>query len=155
MSRPSRALAAALLGGSALVLAACTPTPAVAPSPTPTVSAGPTDAPPPPPPEPVLDGTAEDNKEFFDLHNWELINSGAPLSGPAFIDNLVAAGYERGAMEVTVDTTTVGVPADNVVFSIRFGEQCLLGQWGNIGYTSMIAPVLSTGRCIIGSERPA
>jgi len=41
------------------------------------------------------------------------------------------------------------------VFSIRFGEECLLGQWGNIGYTSGVAPVLSTGRCLAGTARPA
>jgi hypothetical protein len=41
------------------------------------------------------------------------------------------------------------------VFSIRFGDTCLLGQWGNIGYTSLVTEVLSTGRCIIGTARPA
>ena len=64
-------------------------------------------------------------------------------------------GYPRENMEVTPDKTAIGIGADNIVFSIRFGETCLLGQWGNIGYTSLVTEVLSTGRCIVGTPRPA
>ena len=157
MTRPRRALACATAALALLALPGCDAsggTPVQ--SPTPTVSASGTAEPTPaPPPEPVFDGTAEQNRAYFDLINWELINTGAQLSGGAFIDNLVAHGYPRENMEVTPDRTAINEPADNVVFSIRFGDTCLLGQWGNIGYTSFVADVLATGRCILGTARPA
>ena len=155
MRRPHSLFGAALVVVAALALAGCTsPEPAPTTSKTPTASATPTptDA---PDPEPVLGGTATENKPFFDWINQELIASGVALNGAAFIDSLVGAGYPREAMEVTPDVTSINIPADNIVFSIRFGDECLLGQWGNIGYTSGIATVLSTGRCIVGTERPA
>jgi hypothetical protein len=156
MTRPHRLLACAALALAAgLALAGCT-TPA--PMPTPddheTASAAPTPT-PTPTPEPVFDGTADDNKAYFDHLNRELIDAGGTLNGAAFIDNLVSHGYPRENMEVTPDKTAIGIGADNLVFSIRFGDTCLLGQWGNIGYTSLVTDVLSTGRCIIGTARPA
>lgn len=157
MSRPRLATTAAIVASTALLLVGCT-SPAPAPAPVPTdapASATPTIDPVAPPPEPVFDGTALENQAFFDYVNVQLMESGASLGGAAFIDSLVGAGYARELMEVTPDTTSIGIAADNVVFSIRFGDECLLGQWGNIGYTSMVAPVLSTGRCIVGTERPA
>ncbi|WP_167051277.1 hypothetical protein [Salinibacterium sp. ZJ77] len=155
MRRPRRTTAAVILVAASLALVGCT---AAAPAPTtaPVESPGATPTPEPTvAPEPVFDGTATDNKAFFDWVNEELIASGTALNGAAFVDNLEGAGFPRDVMEVTPDTTSIGIAADNIVFSIRFGEECLLGQWGNIGYTSMVAPVLSTGRCLVGTERPA
>lgn len=156
MTRPRRVIAC-LAGAAAalLLLAACT-----GPDETPTAPpGGTTSASPSPmptvPPEPVFDGTAEQNQAYFDMLNRELVAADGAKGGGSFIDNLVAHGYPRERMEVTPDTTAIGVAADNVVFSIRFGDSCLLGQWGNIGYTSMVAAVLSTGRCIVGTARPA
>ncbi|QEO09677.1 DUF6993 domain-containing protein [Protaetiibacter larvae] len=158
MRRSRRALVRALVGVAlAVSLAGCT-TPEPMPIPTDTPSASPSaepSAPPAPPTAPVLDGTAADNHEFFDRINQELIASGAALNGAAFIDNLVAHGFPRDAMEVTPDRTAINEPADNITFSIRFGETCLLGQWGNIGYASLVADVLATGRCLVGTARPA
>lgn len=155
MTRTRATVACALATASVLLLAGCT-----APSPGPTDSARPPASQQPTPtpsPElgPVLDGTAEQNQAFFDLVNQELIESGTTLNGAAFIGNLEAHGYPRAAMEVTPDTTAIGIAADNIVFSIRFADSCLLGQWGNIGYTSLVTDIPSTGRCIIGTPRPA
>ncbi|SRR5690606_5463430 len=156
MTRPRRALAcAAVAAAGALVLAGCT---APDPMPTPSSSHDSTVAPTPTPtptPEPAFDGTASDNQAYFDHLNRELIDAGGATGGAAFVDNLVEHGYPRENMEVTPDKTAIGIGADNIVFSIRFGDTCLLGQWGNIGYTSLVTEVLSTGRCIIGTARPA
>ncbi len=157
MTRPRRTLlACAAAAAVGLALAGCT-----APEPEPTQtrhSSSPSASPTPtatPPPDPVFDGTASENQAFFDYLNRKLIDAGGATGGGAFIDNLVTAGYPRENMEVTPDTTSIGIAADNVVFSIRFGDTCLLGQWGNIGYTSLVTQVLSTGRCIIGTAHPA
>jgi hypothetical protein len=156
MTRPRRALACAAAAiAAALALAACTaPEPMPTPSSSHSSSAEPSPT-PTPTPEPDFEGTASDNQAYFDHLNRELIDAGGATGGAAFIDNLVAHGYPRENMEVTPDKTAIGIDADNIVFSIRFGETCLLGQWGNIGYTSLVADVLSTGRCIIGTARPA
>lgn len=157
MTRTPRALvcAAVVLAGG-LALAGCS-----GPEPAPSASSSPSRAPSTPTPEPTVlpepdfEGTAADNKAYFDHLNLALIEAGAVTGGASFIDNLVANGYPREHMEVTPDTTSIGIGADNVVFSIRFGDTCLLGQWGNIGYTSLVTEVLSTGRCIVGTARPA
>jgi len=159
MTRPRRTVACALaVAATAALLSACTspeamPTPDAPP--TSVTSASPSPSPTPVPTAPTLDGDALDNQAFFDKVNRDLIAAGGTLNGRAFINNLEKQGYERGDMEVTPDRTETGQPADNIVFSIRFGTSCLLGQWGNIGYTSMVATVTSTGRCLVGTARPA
>ncbi|QNO38306.1 hypothetical protein H4J02_04600 [Protaetiibacter sp. SSC-01] len=155
MTRPRRALACAAAALVLVALAGCG-TAEPMPTPTPTSSAS-ASAEPTPTPEPtlVLDGTAEENRLYFDQVNQQLIQSGAALSGRAFADNLIAHGYPRENMEVTPDRTAINEPADNVVFSVRFGDTCLLGQWGNIGYTSLVTDVLASGRCLLGTARPA
>lgn len=155
MTRTRAAVACALAAAALVLLAGCT-TPSPAPSGSASAPASETPTPKPTVvPKPVLDGTAAQNQEFFDYVNRQLIDSGATLNGAAFIDNLESHGYQRAAMEVTPDETAIGIPADNIVFSIRFADSCLMGQWGNIGYTSIVTDIPSTGRCIIGTPRPA
>ena len=119
----------------AIVLAGC-----VAPGPTPTATE--TTAPVDDAPKIDLDGTAADNKEFFDLVNTEFIAAGGALDGRAFIDNLIATGYPKNDMEVTNDRTAINGAADNIQFSIRLNGTCLIGQYGNIGYDSTTAKLL-------------
>jgi hypothetical protein len=155
-ARPTR-LGVALITGAALALtlglAACT-------SPSPSPSATPTESIPVPTPsarepEILLGGTAEQNKPFFDQVNGEFIAAGANLNGAGFIDNLAAAGYPREDMEVTPDQTAIGLGADSIMFSVRLGDTCLIGQYGNIGYASTTTDLLSTGTCLIGTPHPA
>jgi hypothetical protein len=155
--RPTRrptalsALAAPLL--VALALAGCVPT--ADPDPTPSGSA--TSTPGPDEPDPVFDpeGGAEDNRAFFDLVNQRVVDGGGELGGRSFVDALVEAGFPKEAMEVTADSTSVQLRADNVQFSVRFDDGCLIGQFGNIGYASTTSPVLqSTDRCLVGQTRP-
>lgn len=131
----------------ALVLAGCVDAPE--PTPTPTETTAPVDT----TPKINLDGTADDNKEFFDLVNTDLIAAAGALDGRAFIDNLIAAGYPRSDMEVTPDRTAINGAADNIQFSIRLNGTCLIGQYGNIGYDSTTAVLLTTGKCLVGSTR--
>lgn len=109
-----------------------------------------------PDPEIVPDGSALQNQPYFDLVNTRLIESGASLDGRAFIDALVAAGYDKADMEVTRDRTVTNLQADSIQFSILLAEStCLIGQWGrDIGYASTVGPMLGTGTCLIGETRP-
>lgn len=155
-SRPASAFLCLVAVASFALLGCTQPEPEPSHTPPPTSSAPEaTSEPTPELPEPVFDGTAEQNQAYFDLINQQLIDEGSVEGGASFIDNLVDHGYPRANMEVTPDVTSIGRAADNIVFSIRFGDGCLLGQWGNIGYTSLVTEVLSTGRCIVGTAHPA
>ncbi|MBS1697992.1 MAG: hypothetical protein JST25_06275 [Actinobacteria bacterium] len=78
-------------------------------------------------------------------------------SGLAYIDALVAAGFDRAAMQVTEDRSTVGNPAESIQFSVRWGEaDCLVGQVGpSTGDpVTAVLPQLAGGACLVGRTAP-
>ena len=135
---------------AALLLAGCVDAPESTPEPTTEPTSGPVE---PTEPELDLEGTARDNLEYFDAVNAELVAAGGALDGRAFIDNLVAAGFPKTDMEVTNDVTAINGTADNIQFAVRLNGGCLIGQYGNVGYQSTTAPLLATGRCLVGQTR--
>lgn len=131
-----------------------------APSPTstdavPTASA--TATPSPTPAEPVFDadGTAEDNLPVFALVIDEIWASEARADGREYIDALTAVGFDKSAMEVTEDYSTVGNRAESIQFSVLWGEDCLVGQVGPAtgDPVAVIVPALAEGTCLIGDTR--
>jgi hypothetical protein len=85
---------------------------------------------------------------------WESEQRG---EGRAYIDALVAAGFDRDAMQVTNDQSTVGNPVESLQFSVRWGAtECLIGQVGpSTGQlVTQVMPQLAEGRCLIGATRP-
>ena len=103
----------------------------------------------------VPSGTAEENLPYFDLVNMRTLAANPESDGRAFVDGLVGAGFDKAAMEVTLDATTIGNPADSIQFSVKMGESCLIGQHGSAvgGYHSTVGRVLGTGTCLIGKTR--
>lgn len=156
---PSAASALVLATGGALLLAltgcapggspAGSPTATVTHSPTPTASAA-------PPIALVPGGTAQQNLPYFDKVNRATLAAHPDAKGRDFIDALVAAGFTKADMQLTVDTTTIGLKANSIQFSVRLADTCLIGQNGADagGYSSLVTPVLSTGNCLIGQTRP-
>ncbi len=140
--------AVAAFAALTFTLAGCVEAPISTPTPTTSETSAPVG------PEIDLDGSADDNLAFFNQVNAELIAVAGALDGRAFIDNLVAAGYPKSDMEVTNDLTAINGAADNIQFAIRLNGTCLIGQYGNIGYASTTAELLSTGRCLVGATRP-
>ncbi|MFS0852187.1 DUF6993 domain-containing protein [Microbacterium sp. 179-I 3D4 NHS] len=137
-----------------LGLAACAPDPVQTAEPSPAPSA--TTA---PPAEPVLvpDGTAADNLPVFTAAAQAVWDSERRGEGRAYIDALIGAGFDRQAMQVTNDATTVGNPAESLQFSVRWGEEeCLIGQVGPStgALVTEVMPQLAEGRCLIGATRP-
>lgn len=100
------------------------------------------------------DGTVDENLAIFDEVNARLLAADSSPGGRAIVDNLVAAGFDRAAMEVTRDTTPIGRQADSVQFSVRVGDGCLVGQASDSGYVGIVGPVLGGSRCLIGEVRP-
>lgn len=136
----------------ALALTGCAPerpAPMPVPSVTPTATASASASPTP-------DTSAAGHKALFDETNEATVSSagGANPGGRAFVDALVAVGFDRAQMQVTFDKTAIRLDADNVQFSVLMGSDCLIGQFGNVGYQSTIQPMLSTGTCLIGNTRP-
>jgi hypothetical protein len=155
--RALRALAAILLAGA---LTACTPetTPAATPSPTITSTPEPSGAAPTPASEPVLvpDGTAADNLPLFTSVTAAVWESSGRAAGRAYVDALTAAGFDKAAMQVTNDQTTVGNPAESIQFAVRWGDECLIGQVGPAtgNPVTVVMPVLAEGTCLVGETRP-
>jgi len=157
-----------LLAATAIaVLAACTP---VVPAPTPSgASTAPTTDPtssgspssgrtesPAPAPVLVPDGTAADNLPYFAAVTAAVWATDSRVAGRAYIDALVAAGFDKAAMQVTSDTSTVGNPAESIQFAVRWGDECLVGQVGPAtgDPVTVVLPVVAEGTCLVGQTRP-
>lgn len=144
---------AALVG-----LTACTPEAESTADPEPTASES-SQALEPATDAPVLvpDGTAGDNLAFFDTIVDQVWTSSGSSSGRAYIDALAAAGFDKAAMQVTPDLTTVGNPVESMQFSVRWGDaECLIGQVGpSTGEpVTMVMAQLAEGRCLVGNTQP-
>ena len=155
----------ALVGAAALMLAisalAACASPAPAPSsarPSASSAPSPGASATPKPTVPTLDpsGTAADDKAFFDQVNRAVLAKNPVAVGRDFIDALVAAGFAKADMQLTVDTTTIGLKANSIQFSVRINGSCLIGQngEGSGGYQSAVTPLLATGNCLVGDTRP-
>ncbi|MFF7292426.1 DUF6993 domain-containing protein [Microbacterium sp. NPDC008134] len=149
----TRAVVGASAVAAALVLAGCVGDPEPSPtsgSPSPTV----TDA----PAEVVFlpDGSADDNLPIFAQTAKGVWESEQRGEGRAYVDALVAVGFDKAAMQVTNDQSTVGNAAESLMFSVRWGDsECLIGQVGpSTGQlVTQVMPQLAEGRCLIGATR--
>lgn len=116
------------------------------PSPAPTESA----------PALKADGTAADNLPYFSSIVAAVWAGPDNVSGRAYIDALAAGGFDKAAMQVTNDESTVGNPAESIQFAVLWAGECLVGQVGP-ATGSPVAVVLRTvgsGECLIGDTRP-
>lgn len=146
------ALVGVVLAGA---LAACVPT---TPTPVPSVpvaepSASATSA---APADPVFvdGGTAEENQPYFDKVNLAYFASNGTGTSLSIADNLVSAGFRKQDLEVTADRTSIDLQADSIIVSVRLKGQCLIGDFQASGYKSIVAPLLGTGGCLIGTTVP-
>lgn len=148
--------AALLVVGLGSTLAACTVIEQIVPQATPTR----TEPSPEPDTEPVFsaDGSAAENLPFFVRTLQQFAAGEGPIEGQPVVDALAAAGFEKSAMQVSFDHTTIGLPVDNLFVSVRIGADCLVGQLVPEGreYTAMSAPAVGPDEniCIIGETRP-
>lgn len=103
------------------------------------------------------DGTAEENLPFFRSVVQQVWAGEQRGSSRAYVDALVGAGFDRAAMQVTKDVSTVDNPAESMQVSVRWGvAQCLIGQVGpSTGdAVATVMPQLAEGRCLIGETMP-
>lgn len=106
-----------------------------------------------PEPDPILLplGTALANLAYFDFVNKRLLGVNSNPSDAAIIENLVDAGFSKDSLEVMPDKTSeLRRPTDSIEFSVLTSKDCLIGQFASGAYFSIIGPVLSGGKCLIG-----
>lgn len=140
----------------ALGVSACAPEPEpAASSAPPSASASPAPVETPTGPVLVPEGTAEENLPLFTEIVRGVWSGPDQVSGRAYIDALTAAGFDRTAMQVTEDTSTVGNPAESIQFAVRWGDECLIGQVGPATGepVTVVMPGLQAGGCLIGNTR--
>lgn len=103
----------------------------------------------------VPGGTAADNLPVFASVVDAVWASPQNVIGRAYIDALVAAGFDKSAMQLTPDLTTVGNPAESIQFSVLWQDDCLVGQVGPATGSAVttVLPALS-GSCLVGATRP-
>jgi hypothetical protein len=152
LAAPVLVLAAALAGCSSAAPVPSAVAPSATAPPSATASPGRTAA-PAPAPSYRPDGTAQANKAWFDAVNTKLFAANAGANGRAIIDSLVSAGFDKAAMQVTPDKTSINGGVDSILFSVKIGDSCLLGQHGGGGYSSAVEKALGSGLCLIGKTR--
>ncbi|MFS0732865.1 hypothetical protein ABC304_12785 [Microbacterium sp. 1P10UB] len=123
-------------------------------SPSPTAAA-PATTDPTAPPGLVPTGSAVDNLPLFTSVVGAVWADGAPVTGRTYIDALTAAGFDKAAMQVTQDSTTIGNPAEAIQFAVRWGDECLTGQVGPTtpNPVTAVLPGLPSGGCLLGETR--
>lgn len=141
-----------------LILSGCAPTPAPTESASPdaTSSPAPSVSPTKEPPTLQSDGSATDNLPYFRGIVDQVWATEARVQGRAYVDALVGAGFDKAAMQVTNDSTTIGNPAESIQFSVLWGEECLIGQVGPATGepVATVVDALEGGVCLVGRTRP-
>ena len=149
----SRLLApiALLLAASTLALAGC------APSPPERTSREENFREPETPPEFHPDGTAEDNLPYFNETLRQFGLSKSTVAGEPVVNTLAAAGFDKSKMQVSFDESKTNLVADNIFVSVRFGEDCLIGQVivADRSFAAEVAPAVGPEKdiCLIGTTR--
>lgn len=107
-------------------------------------------------PTPNPKGTAQQNQAYFDYVNNRTIAKAKNPTAEQFVAGLAAGGFDKTDMQMTADRTTVDLTPGSVQFSVLVDHGCLIGQFGQDigGYHSVVAPVLHTGKCLIGDTVP-
>jgi hypothetical protein len=93
--------------------------------------------------------------ENFALFNSTAAGTIAATSNPGgrgFIAALVAAGFDPSQMQLTADRTSVNLDAPSILFSVKVGESCFIGQFtpSTREYNNQTVAPISTGSCLIG-----
>ena len=104
----------------------------------------------------IADGTAPENLPFFASIVDAVWASDARGSGRAYVDALVAGGFDKASMQVTKDLSTVGNAAESMQVSVRWADECLVGQFGPATGEpeSTVQSLLPADVCLLGNTRP-
>jgi hypothetical protein len=102
-------------------------------------------------PERVDGGSARENQPHIDY----VIQTGhggpaTRIPGLDIVELLVESGYDKALMQLTPDMSLIELPADSTSLALRFGDDCVITQWGSDWYVSSVEPVVAGGQCLLG-----
>jgi hypothetical protein len=148
-----RALLPVIAVGAALALAACSgagmPVPESTGSSSPSVSAKPLNK-----PKFDADGTPKENLPYFlSVMNTAYANStGADTVSEEMAAYLVNAGFDAASMQISENTTALGLVPDAKYVATIFKGECMVGTWGSsmAAPTAIVLAVLPQGGCLLG-----
>lgn len=151
-----RVIGAAAVLLTAMLCASCAPESTTAPSTRPSTSASASSAPSEAAATLLPEGSAQENLPYFAQVIEAVWAGDQRTQGRAYVDALVAAGFDKMAMQVTADETSIGNAVDALSVSVKWSDQCLIGQAGpETGEAVAVAmPFLADGGCLIGATRP-
>lgn len=66
-------------------------------------------------------------------------------------ESLTGAGVPATALEVSESRTPTGLEADAIEAAVLQGKDCVVGQIRDGGVSVTVLPVLSSGKCFVGS----
>jgi len=98
----------------------------------------------------VEGGSAEENLPYI---TWVLGQAGAGVGLFGSLDAVAAleeAGFERSAIEVTSDRTSLELAAESISVSVLVDGDCAIAQWSGDWLVSSVQPVLGSGTCLLG-----
>lgn len=160
MRASARRASALIVAAAAIaaILAGCTSSPGPSGAPPSSAAPGPSGSAPAEPkpteePAPTFDpdAEAEGNLPVVEGALAPLVQAGGIPAGRSVVDALTGAGIPLSALQVTRDRTAIGLPVDALLFSVRSGGSCVLGQFDGDGYTTTTAPALASGACLVGA----
>lgn len=76
----------------------------------------------------VEGGSASDNLDYFIYTLQDFSESEVEIKGANLVAALETAGFNRADMQVTYDLSKTNIPLDSITTSVRFENECLLGQ---------------------------
>ena len=106
----------------------------------------------------VPGGGAEANLPFFSEVLRQFAAGPGAVEGQPIVDALIAAGFDRAAMQVSFDRSKTELVADSILVSVLFEGECLIGQvvTADRSFVTTVAPALTESQnlCLIGNTRP-
>jgi hypothetical protein len=104
-----------------------------------------------PAPSPSISAAVGAAQSKFDAANKRLAASNSSATDDQIVAALAAAGFAKARMQITPDETTIGRRVDSIEVSVLVDKTCLIGEYRGSAYNSTTAPVLASGKCLVGT----
>jgi len=98
------------------------------------------------------DSPAATNAPYFRQVLADLGVGSEQVSVEVVREGLVEAGFDPDTIESTPDDSLIALPADSVSVAVAIDEECLIGQFTESWFVVDVAPVLSSGTCLVLNE---
>lgn len=98
------------------------------------------------------DSSAATNAPYFQQVLADLGAGSEQISVDVVREGLVEAGFDPGTIESTPDDSLIALPADSVSVAVSIDGDCLIGQYTASWLVVDVAPVLSSGTCLVVDE---